>query len=124
MRILKFIAVGFLCIGFTGLNVKGQGAAGPLSQFRGDYQIAAGPRGTVRVSDALGGSYTEWAVTFGQPSHELRMFVGARNGDGTFRVWRFEQEPSPGVTARLEGQELIADFPHVEGPPGDRSSLN
>jgi hypothetical protein len=50
------------------------------------------------------------------------MFVGGRSGDGTFRVWRFEQEPSPGVsnegTARLEGQELIADFPHVEGPPG------
>ena len=87
---MKFIAVGLLCIGFTALNLKGQGPSGPFSHFRGNYQIAGGFQGTVRVCDALGGSYTEWAVTFGQPSHELQMFVGARNGDGTLRVWRFE----------------------------------
>ena len=55
MRVVKFIAVGLLCVGLNGLDLQGQVPAGPLSQFRGNYQIANGG-GTVRVSDALGGS--------------------------------------------------------------------
>jgi hypothetical protein len=121
MRIVKFIVTGLLCVGLDGLALHGQAPSGPLSQFRGNYQIANGG-GTVRIADALGGSYTEFAVTLVQPAHELKMLVGAPTSNGMFQVWRFEQEPAPAVsnagTARLEGQELIADFPHVAGPAG------
>jgi hypothetical protein len=120
MRIIGLTAIVLVCFFASGTGIQGQVPGGPLQQFCGTYQIAGGLPGTVRVSDALGGSYTEWAVTFGQPSHEPRMFVGGRNNDGTFRVWRFEQEPSPAVsnegTARLEGQELVADFAHATSP--------
>lgn len=95
---------------------------GPLTEFRGDYRIVCGPAGTVRVADALGATYTEWSVSIGQPSHELRMLVGAANADGSFPVWRFEQEPAPAVghegTARLEGRDFIADFASTSSQPG------
>jgi hypothetical protein len=61
-------------------------------------------------------------MNIGQPSHELRMLVGPRRGDGTFPVWRFEQEPAPAVanegTGRLEGQAFVADFPDSNGNSG------
>jgi hypothetical protein len=42
------------------------------------------------------------------------MLIGGRRADGTFPVWRFEQEPAPAVSnegvARLDGTELVADF--------------
>ena len=122
MRVIKVITVAVCCLGMAGLEAQGQGPSGSLLQFRGNYEIMGGLPGTVRILDALGGSYTEWAATFGRPSHEVRMLVGARNGDGTFRVWRFEQEPAPNVsnegTARLVGQEFIADFTANTGPQG------
>jgi hypothetical protein len=120
--VIGLIAVMLVCLGLSTVGVRSQVPTGPFQQFRGNYQITRGPSGTVRIMDALGGSYTEWAASFGQPSHEIRMLVGARNADGTFRAWRFEQEPAPAVsnegTARLVGQELIADFTATTGPQG------
>jgi hypothetical protein len=102
--------------------VRSQTAVGPLPESRGTFQIVSGPTGTLRVADALGNSYAEWTLNVGKPSHELRMLVGARRSDGTFPVWRFEQEPAPTVahegTGRLEGRAFVADFPDANGESG------
>jgi hypothetical protein len=109
-RIGVIVAAGVMGVSLAAQN---QERPGPLPQFRGQYAVS-GIAGSVRVADALGGSYTEWAVNVGQPPHEVRMMVGPRRGDGTFPVWRFEQDPAPNVanegSARLEDQTLIADF--------------
>jgi hypothetical protein len=74
------------------------------------------------VSDALGTSYTEWVVTFEEPRHEVRLMVGEPRSDGTFPVWRFEQDPAPRIehqgTGRLSGQGFVADFGSVDGEEG------
>ena len=102
--------------------ISSQGAVGPLPEFRGTFRIISGPMGTLRVADALGNSYAEWTLNIGEPSHELRMLVGARKSDGTFPVWRFEQEPAPTVahegTGRLDGPAFVADFPDANGEAG------
>jgi hypothetical protein len=45
-----------------------------------------------------------------------------KNPDGSFRVWRFEQDPAASVategSARLQGQEFLADFAATTGEPG------
>jgi hypothetical protein len=116
-RMVGAITGGVLVV--ATLAPQGQERPGPLPQFRGQYQLP-GRVGTVRVADTLGGSYTEWAVSIGQPSHEVRMIVGPRKADGTFPAWRFEQDPAPNVanegTARLEGPTLVADF-YAAGEP-------
>jgi hypothetical protein len=113
-RIAVIVAVGFVG---AGLAAQSQERPGPLPQFRGQYAVS-GIAGTVRVAGVLGGSFTEWSVN--EPPHEVRMIVGLRKDDGTFPVWRFEQDPAPNVanegTARLEGQTLIADF-HSSSQP-------
>ena len=119
MRMLTLAAVVVAGVVVVGIAVRGQATGGPLPQFSGDYRIVRGAAGTIRVTAAIGGNYTEWSVHVAQPVHELRMLVGARRADGSFRVWRFEQEPAPAVehegTARLEGGELVADFPSTSG---------
>ena len=54
------------------------------------------------------------------------MLVGARRTDWTYPVWRFEQAPAPatagGGRARVEGNELIADFP-LRDATGERPIL-
>lgn len=121
MRI-KLIAITMVCIVTTGVMTRSQGSTTPLSRFHGDYQIVRGPSGTIRVADALGGSYTEWRVILGQPSHEHRMFVGAQASDGSFPVWRFEQAPAPAVSTegrgRIEGQQFVTDFAATTDDPG------
>jgi hypothetical protein len=102
--------------------MRSQGPIGPLPDFRGTFRISNGPTGTLRIADALGNSYAEWTLRIGEPSHELRMLVGARRADGTFPVWRFEQEPAPTVAqdgiGRLEGQAFVAEFRTANGNPG------
>ena len=122
MRMLKVAAMLIAGVVIVGITVRGQVPGGPLPQFSGDYRIVRGSAGTVRVAEAVGGAYAEWRVSLGQPSHELRMLVAASSADGSFRVWRFEQEPAPAVghegIARLEGREFIADFPATTGQAG------
>jgi hypothetical protein len=71
----------------------------------------------VRIAPALGGTYAEWRVNFGSPAHELRLMVGVQKADGSYPVWRFEQEqePAPAVgqegIARFDADELVAEFP-------------
>ena len=118
MHRLGIVVFMVVVVGAAAVGTQGS----PLAQFRGQYRVNQGPVGTVRVADALGASYTEWTVSVGQPSHELRMLVGPRRADNTFPVWRFEQEPAPNVvqegTGRLSGQEFVADFPSRDGEPG------
>jgi len=112
MRML--IAAAFVFFGGLATLARVQSTSGPLPQFTGEYRVSGGDAGVIRIGEALGGTYTEWRVTLGQPQHELRMLVGARRDDGTFPVWRFEQEPAPRVpnqgVARLQGSELVAEF--------------
>jgi hypothetical protein len=115
--------MGVCCIVLTASVVRTQSPLpSPLPQFVGIYAIADDPRGTIRVSDALGTSYTEWVVRFDEPRHEVRLMVGERRSDGTFPVWRFEQDPSPRVetqgTGRLSGRAFVADFGSVDREPG------
>jgi hypothetical protein len=113
MRLSQISAVTAVGLLIAGLVAHSQERSGPLPQFRGQYEVTRSV-GTVRVSDALGGAYTEWAISIGRPAHEVRMMVGPRRSDGTFPAWRFEADPAPNVsnegTARLEGQTLVADF--------------
>ena len=97
MRRQIMITLVVAAIGAASVATQGQGSLGPLPQFNGDYQIVRGPSGGVRVAGAMGGAYTEWTVSVGQPSHAVRMLVAAPGADGRFRVWRFEQDPAPGV---------------------------
>jgi hypothetical protein len=115
-RVGVLVAAGVMV---ASLAAQSQERPGPLPQFRGQYAVS-GVAGSVRVADVLGGSYTEWSVNVGQPPHEVRMMVGPRKDDGTFPVWRFEQDPAPNVAnegiARLDGQVLIADFDSSSQP--------
>ena len=73
----------------------------------------AGAVGRVEVGPAVGGEYSEWRVRFDDPDHEIRLLVGPRRGNDSYPVWRFEQAPAPPAnegTARVDGDELIADF--------------
>jgi hypothetical protein len=49
-----------------------------------------------------------------EPAHEIRRMVGPRNADGSFPIWRFEQQPAPAVAAdgvlRIDQDGMIADF--------------
>jgi hypothetical protein len=77
-------------------------------------QAFAPAAGSVVVAPAIGNEYAEWSIRIEDPDHEIRMLVGVRRSDGTYPVWRFEQAPAPVTvgdgTARVEGNELIADF--------------
>lgn len=120
MRKLVVTTLIVATIVVAGITTQGQGSPGPLPQFSGDYRIVEGPSGVVRVAGVMGGAYSEWNVSMGQPSHEIRMLVAPRAADGRFRVWRFEQEPAPAVahegTAYLaDDQELVAEFPGTAG---------
>ena len=93
---------------------------GPLSLFNGRYKIIEGAEGTVEVRPAVGGTYAELQASFDNPSHELRVIVGAARADGTFPVWRFEQKPAPKVpndgVGRLQNGELVTDFVAAADP--------
>lgn len=120
MRRLVAITLVVAVVVVAGIETQGQGSPGPLPQFSGDYRIVRGPSGSVRIAGVMGGAYSEWTVSVGQPSHEVRMLVAPPGADGRFRVWRFEQEPAPAVahegTARLaDNQELVAEFPGTAG---------
>jgi len=108
------------CVALAAVGAQTQSPRpSPLSQFRGTYLITDEPSGTIQVSDALGSSFTEWVVRFEEPRHEVRLMVGELRADGTFPVWRFEQDPAPQVehqgTGRLAGQGFVADFGSTDG---------
>ena len=123
MRILRVAGLGVCCVAVAASVVQSQSPrGGPLPQFRGTYAITGEPGGSVQVTDALGTSFTEWAVRFDDPRHEVRLMVGERRPDGTFPVWRFEQDPAPHVehqgTGRLSPEGFVADFGSTDGEPG------
>ena len=123
MRMARVVGLAWCCFVFVEAGVRTQSLRpGPLPQFRGTYTITGGPDGTVQVSDALGSSFTEWVVRFEDPRHEVRLMVGELRADGTFPVWRFEQDPAPQVehqgTGRLSGQGFVADFGSTNGERG------
>jgi hypothetical protein len=70
--------------------------------------------GTVQVRPAVGGEYVEWNIAMDEPAHEIRRMLGPRNVDGSFPIWRFEQQPAPAVAVdgvvRIDHDEMIADF--------------
>lgn len=120
------LSIAVFVVGLTAAGVTAQTPGQvPLRQFTRVYQIVSGDSGDgiVRISSALGGTYAEWQIQFEDPEHELRMLVGFPDPDGSFPVWRFEQEPAPAVAqegvARLEETELVAEFrkrsPGTEG---------
>src|SRR5262245_56231556 len=123
MRMLRLAGLGLCCGMLTAPLVRTQSPQGsPLPQFRGTYAITEEPGGTVQVSDALGSSFSEWVVRFEEPRHEVRLMVGELRSDGTFPVWRFEQDPAPQVahqgSGRLSGEEFVADFGSTDGQQG------
>ena len=123
MRMVRVVALGVCCAVLAASVVRTQSSRpGPLSQFRGIYAITGGLDGTVQVSDALGGSFTEWVIQLEEPRHEVRLMVGERRADGSLPVWRFEQDPAPQVehrgTGRLSDQGFVADFVSTDGEQG------
>jgi hypothetical protein len=122
MHMLRVAGFGLLSVMTASVVQTQSPRPGPLPQFRGTYAISEEPRGTVRISDALGTSYAEWVIRFDEPLHEVRLMVGELRADGTFPVWRFEQDPAPRVehqgTGRLSGQGFVVDFGSVDGEQG------
>ena len=92
-----------------------------MASLTGRYKITSGGSGTVEIGPALGGSFHEVRVVFTDVPHELRYLVATTSVSGTHPVWRFEEDPAPAVrnegTARFEGGELIAEFPHKTDNP-------
>src|SRR5687767_101234 len=92
-----------------------------MASLSGRYKITSGGAGTVEIGPALGGSFHEVRVLFTDVPHELRYLVASEAVRGIHPVWRFEEEPSPAVrnegTARFEGGEFIAEFPHKTDSP-------
>jgi hypothetical protein len=92
-----------------------------MASLVGLYKITSGGTGTVEIRPALGGSFHEVRVLFTDVPHELRYLVATAAVSGTHSVWRFEEDPAPAVknegTARFEGGELIAVFPHKADNP-------
>jgi hypothetical protein len=77
-------------------------------------QSWASSLGNVRVQPAVGGEYAEWNMAFDDPAHEIRRMVGPRQADGSFPIWRFEQQPAPALdhhgVLRLERNAVVAEF--------------
>jgi hypothetical protein len=92
-----------------------------ITSMAGRYTITAGAVGTVEIAPALGGSFQEVRVVFTDVPHELRYLVATEEVGGSHSIWRFEGDPAPAVqkegTARFEGGELIAEFPHTTRNP-------
>jgi hypothetical protein len=101
----------------------------PLSRLSGlsnrVRQSLASSLGTVHVRPAIGGEYAEWNMAFDDPPHEIRRMVGPKKADGSFPIWRFEQQPAPRVdprgVVRLERNEIVADF--VSALPAARALM-
>jgi hypothetical protein len=119
MRFAQVVSLGLCGVVLAAAGARTQSARpSPLPQFRGTYSITGEPGGAIQVSDALGGSFTEWVVRFEDPRHEVRLMVGERRADGTFPVWRFEQDPAPLVehqgAGRLSPEGFVADFESMD----------
>jgi hypothetical protein len=100
------------------------GALSRISDLTNRVQESTGDRlGTMQVRPAVGGEYAEWTIVLDEPAHEIRLLLGPKLADGTFPIWRFEQQPAPTLAhegrARLEGNQMIADFV-VVGPADPR----